>query len=192
MTSKLAIAALAAPLIAWAWLAMLLTHELGHVVAVPLTGGELAYVNLFPGQIPSTLAGPNPRPAVVLWAGFLSGWLLPLLVAVAVSRWRSMAPFAWGWAGFCWLAGGVYLAFGGLERYADTAQLITLGWPGWLLVPLGLAVAAVGYWRCRRSWPEVAQTRATGRRIVITWLAVAAWVTVQQLLAGQVAVAVQG
>lgn len=168
--------------IAWAWLAMLLTHELGHIVAVPLTGGELTYVNVYPGQIPSTLAGANPRPGVVLWAGFFSGWLIPQGVALLL-RGGILRHAARCWAGFCWVANGAYLAFGGLERFADTAQLIRLGWSAWLLVPAGVAAAVLGYWQFRAALPRLYEQFTS--QLVIAKQAAAAWTALLVWIAAQ-------
>ena len=101
----------------WMWLAMLLTHELGHVVGAMFSGGTIVAVELRPGLLPHTLVEPNPRPGVVLWSGILSGWLAPQMTAPA---WRVRAgfigPVLRAWAAFCLLAGGRVL--GGRRRRA--------------------------------------------------------------------------
>jgi hypothetical protein len=137
----------------WMWLAMLLTHEVGHIVAAMFTDGTIVAVELRPGRLLHTLVNPNPQPAVVLWAGIRSGWIAPQMTAPA---WRieagQVGPVLRAWAAFCLLAGGVYLAVGGAERLTDTGQLLTAGWPHALLVLVGVAVAALGYARSRAAW----------------------------------------
>jgi hypothetical protein len=157
----------------WMWLAMLLTHELGHVVAAMFTGGKVVAVEFRPGLLPHTLVNPNPQPSVVLWAGVLSGWIAPQMTAPA---WRieagQVGPVLRAWAAFCLLAGGVYLAVGGAERLTDTGQLLTAGWPHALLVLVGVAVAALGYARSRAAWTALAKMIEL---TPITWSASASW-----------------
>ena len=140
------------PFTLWMWLAMMLVHELGHVLAACATGGRVLYVNVHPGQLSSTLVQPNPAPSLVLWSGFLCGWLAPQGIAWSLSRPSRVGDLAWCWAGFCWFVGGIYLAAGGLERLTDTGQLVRAGWPLGLLVAIGVVAAAVGYAISRAAW----------------------------------------
>jgi len=156
-------------------LAMMLVHELGHVLAAWLTGGRIVYANLYPGQLPSTLVQPNPHPSIVLWAGLLGGWVLPIIVFLL-----SPGVFRRGagcWAAFCLLAGGVYLAAGGGERLTDTGALLAEGWSHALLIATGGAVAAIGYGWSRQAWKHwlrmLAAAPPTRRSIAASWLALA-------------------
>ncbi len=174
----------------WCWLAMMLTHELGHVLAAWATGGRVVYVNLYPGQISSTLVSPNRAPGFVLWAGFASGWLVPQAIALASKKSPLAVPLQC-WAGFCWLAGGVYLASGGLERLTDTGQLLLQGWPLWLLILTGVSAAAFGYSVCRSAWPAflggLSKNPPGTRTVGIAWLALLTWIVLQWVLAQWVA-----
>ncbi|QDV74738.1 M50 family metallopeptidase [Botrimarina mediterranea] len=171
----------------WMWLAMLLTHELGHVVAAMFTGGKIMAVELRPGWLPHTLVDPNPRPSVVLWSGFLSGWIAPQMTAPA---WRIRAGFVGpvlrAWAAFCLLAGGVYLAAGGAERLTDTGQFLANGWSHALLILIGATVAALGYGRSRAAWIALAkdvEAKPITRRAAIAWWCwLAAWAAGQGML----------
>ena len=171
----------------WMWLAMLLTHELGHVVAAMFTGGAIVAVELRPGWLPHTLVDPNPQPSVVLWAGFLSGWLVPQVTAPA---WRveagQVGPVLRAWAAFCLLAGGVYLVFGGAERLTDTGQLLATGWPHAPLVLVGVVVAVLGYARSRSAWIALARnveaTPVTWRIAIAWWCWLAAWAAGQGIM----------
>lgn len=171
----------------WMWLAMLLTHELGHVVAAMFTGGTIMAVELRPGLLPHTLVEPNPRPGVVVWGGILSGWLVPQMTAPA---WRVRAGFIGlvlkAWAAFCLLAGGVYLAAGGAERLTDTGQLLANGWSHAPLILIGVSVAALGYARSRGMWMAFArdiEATPVSWRIAIGWWGwLAAWTAGQGML----------
>lgn len=186
-TGRFAAAVALVAVAVWMWLAMLLTHELGHVVAAMFTGGSIVAVELRPGWLPHTLVEPNPQPAVVLWAGFLSGWIAPQMTAPA---WRieagQVGPALRAWAAFCLLAGGVYLAVGGAERLTDTGQLLTAGWPHALLVLVGVAVAALGYARSRSAWIALARhievKPVTWRVAIAWWCWLAAWTAGQGVL----------
>ena len=171
----------------WMWLAMLLTHELGHVVAAMITGGTVIAVELRPGWLPHTLVDPNPQPSFVLWGGFLSGWIVPQMTAPA---WRIRAGFVGpvlrAWAAFCLLAGGVYLAFGGAERLTDSGQLLANDWPLAPLIAVGVAISVIGYARSRGSWIAIAQhveaKPMTWRLAFAWWCWLAAWAAGQGVL----------
>ena len=173
------------PLAVAMWLAMMLVHELGHVGAACLSGGRIVHLNLYPGQLPSTLVQPNPHPSFVLWAGLLGGWIVPIFGFLLSPR--STRRGAGCWAAFCLLAGGVCLAVGGSEQLTDTGQLLAEGWPNFALVIVGVAVASAGYLWSRRAWiawlRELATSPPTSRAIAIAWLAVVTWTVVQWQLA---------
>lgn len=161
------------PVVAWMWLAMMLTHELGHVFAAQATGGVLASIELKPGYLSHTLVRPNPRPSVVLWSGFLAGWLTPFLTKPGWQiRPEFIGPVLRAWAAFCLLAGGSYLAIGGSERLTDTGQLIQIGWRPLLLVGIGLLVAAIGYARSRSAWIAIARQLESSPP---SWLTTISW-----------------
>lgn len=108
----------------WMWFAMMLIHELGHVAAAWATGATLTSLELRPGPIAHTLARPNPHPSVVVWGGFVVGWLAPQLTAPWWALERGLVgPVLRAWAAFCLLAGGCYLAIGGGDRFTDTGLL---------------------------------------------------------------------
>ncbi len=177
----------------WMWLAMMLVHELGHVLAAWATGGQVVYVNLYPGQLSSTLVRPNPHPSIVLWAGLLAGWIVPAAIARSVQ----VGPLTIGkpgirhslngWAAFCLLAGGVYLAIGGSEKLTDTGQLVAADWPLPWLVAIGTAVAIAGYAWSRRAWPALLRhledRPPTSRSITYAWLLLGLWIVGQWWLA---------
>jgi hypothetical protein len=187
-TGRFAAAVALVAVAVWMWLAMLLTHELGHVVAAMFTGGSIVVaVELRPGLLPHTLVNPNPQPAVVLWAGFVSGWVLPQMTAPA---WRieagQVGPVLRAWAAFCLLVGGAYLAAGGAERLTDTGQLLAAGWPHTLLVLVGVAVAALGYAWSRSAWIALARhievKPVTWRVAIAWWCWLAVWAAGQGVL----------
>lgn len=168
---------------------MLLTHELGHVIAAILTGGTITSVELRPGRLPHTLVNPNPRPSVVLWSGFLMGWIAPQLTAPLWKIERGLiGPVLRAGAAFCLLAGGVYLTVGGLERLTDTGQLVLHGWPLPLLIAVGVGVAGLGYARSRSAWIHLAKRLEpldaplnNGWRLAIVWGAwLLVWIAGQQ------------
>lgn len=185
-SSPAAVVALIAVAI-WMWLAMLLTHELGHVVAAMFSGGTIVVVELRPGLLPHTLVAPNPRPGVVLWSGILSGWIVPQMTApVWGVRASFIGPVLKVWAAFCLLAGGVYLTAGGAERLTDTGQLLANGWPHWPLILIGVAVAALGYARSRAAWIALARgieaTPVSWRIAIAWWCWLIVWMWAQIIL----------
>ena len=77
-----------AVLVYLSWLGMQAIHELGHVVAAWLTGGEVVRVVIHPLAISRTDVTPNPAPLIVAWGGPIVGAAVPLLVLVATRCWR--------------------------------------------------------------------------------------------------------
>ena len=171
----------------WVGIAMMLVHELGHVAAAWATGGVVRSLELRPGKLSHTLVAPNPSPSVVLWGGFVVGWLAPGAVAVATRRVNGvLGPTIRAWAAFCLLAGGSYLAVGAGERLTDTGQMLRVGWPLWSLVAIGGGVAIVGYALSRRPWADVlaaqAATRSPWRMAASWWAWLIAWCVGQEAL----------
>lgn len=174
---------------AWFWISMLFTHEIGHVAAAKLTGAKIAYLNLYPGQIPTTLFNGGASPAAVLWAGVLSGWLAPVLVAGGLHRVQRSRSLLWCWVGFCWAAGGLYLAFGGLEALTDTTHLVRTGVSLGLLVVMGCGFGIAGYVVFRRNLVAVLRDLEakppSAPRLLLVCIAFAVWVAIQWLIACQ-------
>src|SRR5690349_7518379 len=85
-----------------AWLLMMLIHETGHVLGATTTGGAVRQTVWHPIVLSRTDVQPNPHPLIELWAGPVTGCLLPLLAAgiAQVSRLRT-AYLLWAIAGFC-------------------------------------------------------------------------------------------
>jgi|GEM_PF-1182897 len=170
--------------LAWGWVLMLLTHEIGHFIAAEMTGGEVMATNLLPWVLPYTLVEPNPSPQVVAWGGMLSGTLIPLVAWLATRAARpNWSLFPWGLLGGCWLANGCYLAVAGGESLTDTGVLLSLGWPSVLLVTIGIVIAIPGYLIARqacRTWN--AQWRAGDirwRHAMGLWIGWLLWCGVQ-------------
>lgn len=182
---------LAVPLLGWAWLSCMLIHELGHVLGAWATGGRLVLVNVRPFVFSTTLVEPNPMPGVVLWSGFLLGWLVALF---AIPLWRvhvhPVGPIAKAWSAYCWLSMGSYLALAMGERFSDTGLLLKLGWSPLLLCCVGGGVAVAGYVVGKQAVEQLtAQIKQDGistRAIVIAWTLLLAWWLGQSILAGAV------
>jgi len=144
--------------LAFSWLAMQAVHELGHVLAAWVTGGEVARVVLVPWEISRTELAPsgNPHPLAVVWAGPLMGVVAPLLFYLILLG-ASVAPCfglgrasAWLYlprffAGFCLIANGGYIGTAWLLTDGGDATAMTRhGSPVWLLIAFGTLTAAAG------------------------------------------------
>ncbi len=174
--------------LAWGWELMLLTHEIGHLIAAGCTGAVVLQSNLLPWVLPCTLIEQNPHPHVVAWGGITSGVGIPIVIW-GVLTWlqRPAAATGAGLAGFCLLANGAYLAAGGGESLTDTGVLRALGWSNGLLIVVGLVLAVPGYWLCRR---DVLAQHALVQRGEVGWRPVGwsltgwvVWTTAQTILA---------
>lgn len=150
-----------------AWLLMQGVHELGHVLAGILTGGEIRAVVLHPLEISRTDLGTNPSPLIVCWAGPLFGAIAPIGVWLLAS-WKQAACAFWlkFQAGFCLIANGAYLAVGANEGIGDAGDLQRYGSPAWLLFLFGAATIPIGLW----MWNGLGRTFGLGQQAdVISW-----------------------
>lgn len=125
---------------------MVTTHELGHVIAGTLSGGQLVDAELRPWKLPHSHFMPDPRPLVTLWGGPILGVAMPLLMAAMIRR-------NWGWfiADFCVIAGGTYIALAWIsnEPLLDTARLLKAGAPRWQIGLFCVVTVVPGYVRFR-------------------------------------------
>jgi hypothetical protein len=129
------------------WLGMQAGHELGHVLAAMLTGGEISTVVLHPLTISRTELISNPHPLVVVWSGPLVGVLLPLILWGLLAVTRSPAAFvARFFAGFCLIANGAYVGAGSFVGAGDCREMLQHGSPVWILRLFGAVTVPVGFW----------------------------------------------
>lgn len=126
------------------WLAMLVAHEFGHVLAAVTTGGRVRQIVIpWFGFSRTDVANPTLA-AVIIWAGPLVGCFVPLLAMwLCPRRWRLRAACGF-FAGFCCIANGAYLSMGWAVAAGDASDLARLGAPRWLLMSGGAALIACG------------------------------------------------
>lgn len=137
-----------ASLLLAAWLVMILTHELGHIVGGICGGGTLVALDLYPWRLPYSIFSPDPNPLVTIWAGPLLGAGAPLIAALLIRR-----EEAWFVANFCLLANGSYIALGWIvgDSHLDAAKLLQAGaYPLSLVVYCGVTIG-FGYYGFRKS-----------------------------------------
>jgi hypothetical protein len=143
--------------LAWAWVVMTISHELGHVIAGLVGGARLIQLELRPWHLPHCLLAGDRHPLVTLWAGPVLGCLFPLLAATTMSR-----PAIWFIAWFCLLANASYLLLGYFtgDAQLDTAKMIAAG--GRPMEILGAAILAlpIGYIQFRRSCIDLVSGRS--------------------------------
>lgn len=133
--------------LSFCWLAMMSLHELGHVLAGLLTGGDIARVVIYPLTISRTDLSVNPHPAIVVWAGPLIGVLIPTFLWIATHQWKwSQAGLVQFFAGFCLIANGAYIAGGALEGIGDCGVMRETGTPLWLMWGFGILTVPAGFW----------------------------------------------
>jgi hypothetical protein len=147
MSAKLRVLRFIALLII-SWIVMVMTHELGHIVAGYCCGGTLVSADLRPWHLPYSIFDPDPRPLVTVWCGPILGVLVPLGIALLLSQ-----KWMWFIANFCMIANGAYIATAWLtkDHYLDTSKLLEHG-----ASPMSIAVYCVltigfGYFGFRQS-----------------------------------------
>lgn len=126
------------PLLYASWLAMMATHELGHVLHAWVSGATVSAVRVPWVGFSITEFSTNPHPHFVAWGGAVWGSLLPALAWLLFERmrWRGRGALQF-FAGFCLIANGAYLGAGWLARAGDAADLLRHGTPAWVLVVCG-------------------------------------------------------
>lgn len=128
-----------------AWLGMMATHEMGHVIHAWLSGGRVDRVVIPPLGFSRTDLAANPHPQFVAWGGATWGCALPMIMLGAL--WptvRIARKIGLLFAGFCLIANGAYLGCGIFVDAGDAADLLRYGTPHWILVLFGAAAAAAG------------------------------------------------
>jgi hypothetical protein len=146
------------------WLGMQDAHELGHVLAARLTGGEIATVVLHPLTISHTELIDNPHPLVVVWVGPLVGAVLPLVLWGLLTVSRVPGAFiARFFAGFCLISNGAYLGVGSFFGTGDCGEMLRQGSPVWLLRVCGAVAVPIGFWLWNGQGPNFGLGEAQGK-----------------------------
>lgn len=128
------------------WWPMMACHELGHIVAAWHGGGTIESVELRPWQISQTVRHGSTHPELDIWAGPLTGMVLPLLIWLTVRRRPLLAqPLRW-FAGLCLIGNGLYLSAGTLGPDGDLAELAALQAPLWPALVVGICATLLGLW----------------------------------------------
>ena len=136
---------LIASFLPFCWLAMMVVHELGHVIVGHCTGGVVTKVVLHPLAISRTDVKPNPMPLIVAWAGPIIGIMLPLLIWGILFLVRIPTYLPRFFAGFCLVANGAYLGIGSFGKIGDAGVIISLGSPMWPLWLFGFITLPSGF-----------------------------------------------
>lgn len=129
------------------WLAMLATHEAGHVLHAWISGGRVERVVLPLFGFSRTDLAENPWPLFVAWGGALWGCLLPAgMWGVTVAIRPRLSGWLQFFTGFCLIANGAYLAAGSMIEAGDTGDLLRHGAPLWTLIASGILGIIGGLW----------------------------------------------
>ena len=125
----------------------MITHEAGHVVGAWVTDGQITRVVLHPLAISRTDVNPNPRPAIVVWAGPGLGCLFPVLTWLVVQWfWPRAAYLVRCFAGFCLVTNGAYVGVGSLASVGDARVMLKTGSAPWAMWLFGMTACATGLW----------------------------------------------
>ena len=131
--------------VAFSWLSMQAVHELGHVLGAIVTGGHVTKVVLHPCTISRTDVYPNPHPLFVVWAGPITGVIIPLAAYLIALIFRAHYIFLFRFfAGFCLITNGVYIGLGAIQGIADAEVMLIYGSAKWHLVLFGIFTVPLG------------------------------------------------
>jgi hypothetical protein len=148
----------------FSWLAMMAVHELGHVLHLWATGGEVAHVVLHPLEFSRTDAATNPRPLAVAWGGAVWGCIIPLAIwGVATRVARQYSWLSAFFAGFCLIANGAYLAGGSFIAAGDAGDLLAHGAARWQLLLFGIPAVIGGLTLWNGLGPKFGLGASAGR-----------------------------
>jgi hypothetical protein len=131
------------------WYAMMIVHELGHVLAAWATGSTLSGVVVPWVGLSQTVIPVYRHPTWVVGTGPIVGVLVPIAAwgagrSLGASRaWLEVLRF---FAGFCLVANGAYMASAFLSPAGDTEDLLALSVPVWAFGAPGLLALAAGLW----------------------------------------------
>lgn len=128
------------------WLGMQGVHELGHVLGACLTGGQVEKVVLHPLTISRTDLSHNPQPLIVVWSGPIFGVVFPLFIWLLSRKRLSFAFVLQFFAGFCFIANGLYIGVGSFDQIGDCGEMLRHGAQLWQLWTFGIITAPVGLW----------------------------------------------
>jgi hypothetical protein len=168
------------------WLLTQAVHELGHVVAAWLTGGQVVQIVLHPLTISRTDVDPNPHPLIVVWSGPVVGVVMPLLAWAIAAAAKLPTSFLRFFAGFCLIANGAYIGLGSFQRIGDCQVMLRNGSPAWLLWLFGIVTIPLGLWLLDSTREYfglgAAEMLSLRRKSVITTIGLAALVVIEFLL----------
>lgn len=146
------------------WLAMMMTHESGHVLGAWVTGGTVEEVGHNPFSFSYTSLSHNPHPLLVAWAGPAVGVLLPvtayMIVRMMRARWAYLLRF---FAGFCLIANGAYIGTGAFTGVADGGDLLAHGATPIAMVTFGVLCTTAGLRLWHQLGPSFGFGEAHGR-----------------------------
>lgn len=146
---------LAVSIVALSWLAMMIVHETGHVLAGVASGVKVRRVILHPLEFSRTDLSYNPHPLLVAWGGPVGGVAVPLLAwGVAAAFGIPGAYLLRFFAGFCLIANGAYIGVGSLKKIGDTYEMLLSGSSLWQLWLFGLVTFPLGLWLWHRLGAE--------------------------------------
>ncbi len=169
--------------LAWAWVTMTVTHELGHVAGGLAGGATLVELQLQPWHLPHSMFVGDKHPLATLWAGFTLGCAAPLLAA-AIVRHKACWFVAW----FCVLANASYLLLGYFSGAGelDSTKMIRAGAHPLELLGAATVMLVVGYIKFRESCISLmsgATPAMTRRGLWISGGALAATLVMQAIIA---------
>ncbi len=137
---------LAISIIPFCWLAMMVVHELGHVVTAWVLGVPIEALLLHPLALSRTDLGAHPGRLAAIWGGPLLGVALPVFWWLTSRFAKSPEWFvARFFAGFCLIANGAYLGVGWIDSIGDAGDLIRMGSPVWTLIVFGVVTVPTGF-----------------------------------------------
>ncbi len=151
-------------LIGFSWMAMMIVHEIGHVLHALVSGGTVVQLVLSPWEFSRTDVSPNPCPLFVAWGGAVWGVLIPIVVwAIVKIVARPHSHLAAFFGGFCCVANGAYIGAGAILQAGDAGDMLRSGAASWTLITYGILVVSAGLYLWNGLGPHFGLGASGGR-----------------------------
>lgn len=106
------------------WFPFMCVHELGHILSAKINHGTIEEVKLIPWEFSHTIINNSHHPLMDVWAGPIVGCFLPLVIWLLTRNKNTIRFYTGSFAGFCFLANGLYIGLGWIDKVGDTGDII--------------------------------------------------------------------
>ncbi len=154
------------------WILGIVLHELGHAVAMWLTGGIVDRITITPFSWSYTYYGSTPKyPQFTTWSGTLLGSLFGAIILLISSKKATpyVVPFLFMGVSPMLNGGGYYVIDPFISKRGDPTSLVRSGVPMYIVLGVGILLLALGAYLVVRyiHWSGIEQQDSLQERLII-------------------------